>query len=261
VDYLVRSTQHVFRDLTPRDVLFTTAGVRALVRQGGSESSVSRMHRVVDGEPVAPEGVISVLGGKITGFRAIAEEVVDRVCRRLRLPPHRSTTASTPLPGAMPASREGEGGHVPLHLRQLYGTRAGDVWRLTLEDPTLASRLSPAYEDIAAQVVYAARQEHCLRLSDFLRRRSMLGASADQGLTAAPAAASLLGRELGWSSDHVRRELESYRQEVDATRECLRDAGRPASGSTSGWGSGSGSGSDLEFGPGESRSDPIFRMR
>ena len=98
VDYLLRSVRHVFPSLERKDVLFTTAGVRALVRRGGTESSVSRMHRVVDAEPLGPRGVITVLGGKITGYRAIAEEVVDVVCRRLRAR-RRCTTAERPIAG------------------------------------------------------------------------------------------------------------------------------------------------------------------
>ena len=57
---------------------WTNAGVRALVTQEGSESSVSRAHKVTS-EP----GLVSVLGGKITGYRAIAEETTDVVERQL----------------------------------------------------------------------------------------------------------------------------------------------------------------------------------
>ncbi len=109
VDYLLRSVQHVFPALGREDVLYTTAGVRALVKAGGSESSVSRMHHIVSGPPIAPPGVISVLGGKITGYRAIAEEVTDAVCRHLGATDRKCTTADTPLPGAA-ASRAEEGG-------------------------------------------------------------------------------------------------------------------------------------------------------
>src|SRR5688500_2895984 len=77
-------------------VLHTTAGVRALVRHGGSESSVSRLHRIVDGPPVGPPGVVSVLGGKITGYRAIAEDVTDVVCKRLGAAGRTCSTAERP---------------------------------------------------------------------------------------------------------------------------------------------------------------------
>jgi glycerol-3-phosphate dehydrogenase len=212
VEYLVASLRRPFPSLRPGDVLFTTAGVRALVRQGGRESSVSRMHKVVEGEPVAPPGVISVLGGKITGYRAIAEEATDVICRRLGAPDRRSATAETPLPGA-----RGGDNRPHDHLYDLYGTRAGDVLALAQADSRLAERLSPQYADIGAQVAFAARFEHCMRLSDFLRRRTLLGATADQGWGAASAAAQLLGSELGWSGSRREEELAAYRADIAGT--------------------------------------------
>ena len=118
----------VFPALGLDDVLYTTAGVRALVRRAGTESSVSRMHRIVDGAPLAPPGMISVLGGKITGYRAIAEEVTDLVCRHVGASNRRCGTAETPLPGGAPrapagSEREEVRAPVTSRLYDLYGSR------------------------------------------------------------------------------------------------------------------------------------------
>jgi glycerol-3-phosphate dehydrogenase len=219
VDYLLRSVRHVFPALGREHVLHTTAGVRALVKAGGSESSVSRMHHIVSGPPVAPPGVISVLGGKITGYRAIAEEVTDAVCRHLGATDRKCTTADTPLPGAA-APRAEEGGvgadlATVSHLWDLYGSRFADIIRLVFASPPLGLPLSPRYPDIGAQVVLAVRQEHCVRLSDFMRRRTLLGASEDQGWDAAPAAAAIMRAELGWSAEREAMELAEYRREME----------------------------------------------
>ena len=217
VEYLIASVKTAFPLLRMDDILYTTAGVRALVRQPGTESSVSRMHKVVDGEPVGPPGVISVLGGKITGYRAIAEEVTTAVCRRLGAADRRSVTAENPLPGARtPAVSQG---HLsaPPHLYDLYGTRASGVISLAQSAAGLERALSPNYPDIAAQVVFSARFEHARRLSDFLRRRSLLGASQDQGLDAAGPAAELMAAELNWSPARIAEEVDSYRRDVAAT--------------------------------------------
>ncbi len=211
--------QHVFPALGREDVLYTTAGVRALVKAGGSESSVSRMHHIVSGPPVAPPGVISVLGGKITGYRAIAEEVTDAVCRHLGATDRKCTTADTPLPGAAAArAEEGGVGADPAavsHLSDLYGNRFADIIRLVLANPPLGLPLSARYPDLGAQVVLAVRQEHCVRLSDFMRRRTLLGASEDQGWAAAPAAAAIMRAELGWSAEREAAELDEYRQDIE----------------------------------------------
>ncbi|MGH9371746.1 MAG: glycerol-3-phosphate dehydrogenase/oxidase [Vicinamibacterales bacterium] len=216
VEYLLASVRGLLPSLRMADVLFTTAGVRALVRQRGSESSVSRMHRIVDGEPLGPAGMISVLGGKITGYRAIAEEVIDAVCKRLGVVNRGSMTAQTRLPGA-PRNPEADRLAVRPHLYDLYGGRAADVVAVAQSTPGLEQPLSPKYPDIAAQVVFSVRQEHCVRLSDFLRRRTLLGASDDQGWEAAAPVAALMAGELGWSSARVAEEIEEYRHDVAAT--------------------------------------------
>ena len=97
VRYLIESLAPQLPPLRTARRHWTTAGVRALVRSDGSPSGVSRMHRIT----TETSGLVSVLGGKLTGYRAIAEEVVDRVCRELQVSA-RSTTATRPLPGGGP---------------------------------------------------------------------------------------------------------------------------------------------------------------
>jgi len=208
VEYLLRSVRHAFPSIRREDVLFTTAGVRALVRSGGSESAVSRMHRIIDGEPLGPPGFVTILGGKITGYRAIAEEVMDVVCRRFRSP-RRSVTAERALPGAVPVRDRPSSADTRLwsHLAGLYGTRAAEVIALAESTPAWGAPLSPAYPDIGAQVVYGVRREHCQRLDDFIRRRTLLGVSTDQGAQAVPAAAALMAEELAWSPAYQAAEV------------------------------------------------------
>jgi glycerol-3-phosphate dehydrogenase len=219
VDYLLRSVQHVFPSLSRGDVLHTTAGVRALVKAGGSESSVSRMHRIAAGPPAGPAGVISVLGGKITGYRAIAEDVTDAVCEQLGARDRRCSTADRPLPGGAPAPATSvalpQRPEAQAALADLYGSRLDELAALVGADPQLGAPLSPRYHDIGAQVVLAVRAEHCVHLSDFMRRRTLLGATADQGWDAAARAAALMRAELGWSAGREAEELAAYRREIE----------------------------------------------
>jgi glycerol-3-phosphate dehydrogenase len=160
---------------------WTCAGVRALVRKEGSVSKVSRMHQVSTDAP----GLLSVLGGKLTGYRAIAEEVVDSVCRHLG---HAGAcrSASTPLPGG-----DSERSGIP-HLDAVYGSRAPRVQALAEQEPALERTLAPGQPEMAAEVVYAVRYEWCQRLDDFIRRRSLLGFQPDRGAIAAEAVASII---------------------------------------------------------------------
>jgi glycerol-3-phosphate dehydrogenase len=229
VEYVVESMRGAFPSLSMDDVLYTTAGVRALVMQQGSASDVSRMHKVVDGALTGTPGLVSILGGKITGYRAIAEEATTAVCRNLGVR-KRSVTAEEPLPGAQGSRTPREG--VPPHLYDVYGSRAAAVAQTAAEHPDLGRRLSVRYPDIGAQVVFAVRHEFCVTVADFIRRRTTLGASADQGWDAAPAVASIMGEELGWSAEQRMREIEAYGRDVERTKAFRHDHGaRAAAGS------------------------------
>jgi glycerol-3-phosphate dehydrogenase len=221
VAYLMESVHRFLPSLDVEQIVFSNAGVRALVMKGGTESSVSRLHAIKDEAANGVPGLISVLGGKITGYRAIAEEATDRVCRALGVS-RACETATRPLPGARPSPADAIAAPPPAalhdHLTALYGTRAAEVIHLASVDRSLAARLTPPSLDIAAQVIFAVRAEQCLRLSDFLLRRTRLGFSADQGMSAAPRVAELMASELRWSPARTAAELDAYRSAVARTQ-------------------------------------------
>lgn len=222
VDYVFRSAQAYFPELDPEEVIFTNAGVRALVMAEGSESSVSRMHRIVDGARAGAAGLISVLGGKLTGYRAVAEEATDMVCRRLGIN-QRCQTADLPLPGARELSvRTGSemevGAETTEHLYRLYGARAAEVLRLAATDEGLGERLTPRAPDLAAQVIFAVREEQCRRAADFIWRRTLLGFSADQGASAFEKVARLMAGELRWLPAREAAEVADCRRTIEQTQ-------------------------------------------
>ncbi len=217
IEYLCASVAPYVGD--PGPVRFTNAGVRALVREEGSESSVSRAHQVVAEH--APAGLISVLGGKLTGYRAIADEVTNRVCRLLDVTT-RTTTDSGLLPGAVGADdvlAAPAGASVSLvpHLRRLLGGRARAVLALARDHVELAAPLCDDAPDIAAQVVFAVRHESCERAVDFLFRRSRLAFTDHRGLGALVPVTALMREELGWSDTRLAEEMTIARAAIDDT--------------------------------------------
>lgn len=228
VDYLTGSVKEFVPDIGGAPVYFSNAGVRALVTDKGAESSVSRMHRVVDGDGEGAPGLVSVLGGKLTGYRAIAEEVVDVVCSKLGVRAA-CRTASTPLPGARPVPAAADAPstvdeETAAHLSGLYGSSAAEVAALAASDARLRERLAPGYPDIAAQVVHAVRAEQCRRVSDFILRRTTLGFSRDQGVGAAGRVAALMSRELGWTPEREAAEARAFDEHVGMTQAFRRGA-------------------------------------
>ena len=155
--------------VAPSLVRASYAGLRVLPA-GPGESVNARRETVYS---IGPGGMLSVAGGKLTTYRRIALEVLERLRPALGL--HRLDTKPWPLPGAdgpdpvLPGDLEPE---VRAHLLHLYGSRAADVLAPARDDPSLLERLHPAGPDIAAQAVYAATHEWAHDAGDVLRRRT-----------------------------------------------------------------------------------------
>lgn len=221
VNYLLTEVRRAFPGARQEPIFYTTAGLRALVgAEGAKAGDLSRDHKVVDHE--AKDGVggfISVLGGKITAYRAIAQEVVDLACQKLGLKAACST-AEVPLPGAPTVPKEkvtqaavesGLSVDTVAHLAALYGSCFTQVLRLAGRDARGRRPLCPHSRDILAQVWHAVEEESALTVSDFLRRRSAIGLSPGQGLEAAETVAQEMRRLLGWSAVEQQRQVETYR--------------------------------------------------
>jgi glycerol-3-phosphate dehydrogenase len=155
--------------LSPDGVRASFAGLRVLPLGDGG-TATARRETVFS---VGPGGMLSVAGGKLTTYRRIALEALERVRGPLGL--RRVEREPFLLPGG-----HGDAGRFPIevepdvdaHLRHLYGSRAGEVVRLAAEEPTLLERLHPDGPDIAAQAVFAAEREWATTAEDVLRRRT-----------------------------------------------------------------------------------------
>ena len=221
VAYVLAALKRTFPGVKPGDVSYTYAGLRALARSGaGRAGDVSRDHKLVDHERKdGIAGVISVLGGKITAYRAVADNAMNLVCRKLgarRL----CLTARAPLPGApsvsedsvqRAASEYGLPVETVAHLAELYGSRFSQGLDIVKRDASAGQRLCTHSPDIVAQVRHAVEHEWALTVSDFLLRRSALGLAPCQGLDAAETVAREMGRLLGWSAADQQRQIEAYR--------------------------------------------------
>ncbi|MGV3554463.1 MAG: glycerol-3-phosphate dehydrogenase [Croceibacterium sp.] len=101
IEYLCAAASRYFaRGVTPADVIRTFAGVRALVDDGsGRPEAATRGYRLPLSELAEGAPLLSIYGGKITSYRHVAEEAVDRLARRLAGLAGPKWTASEPLPG------------------------------------------------------------------------------------------------------------------------------------------------------------------
>jgi glycerol-3-phosphate dehydrogenase len=227
VAYLRREAAAIFPSLGEAPVYYAMAGVRALVRKDGvREGAVSRKHAIRDhGKLGGPEGLISVLGGKITAYRGIAEEATDLVMERLRRHSARHTAYSL-LPGGdgkpedilktlQPrAENMGLTEAQVHHLVDLYGSRARDVLVLAERRPQLATPFCEHGPTLKAQATYAALNEGAETLADVLLRRAPIGLSSCLALDCVDAAAEVVGQTLCWDDERRRKEAADYRKLV-----------------------------------------------
>lgn len=240
VDYLIAAAAACFPGfpLAHADVIATWAGLRPLIGQEGvAESQVSREHRV----EIEPDGMITVAGGKLTTYRRMAAEVVDRVVDVLRLSGHpldalrAAGTEREPLPGAVGWPRDEDAGifagQVGLAsggrldaasaraLAESHGMAALDVAALCAARAELCEPLVPGRPEVLAAVEWAATRELAATLDDVLERRlPLFFKDLDQGLGCAGRVADHLAGLLGWSAERRDAEIARYREEVALSR-------------------------------------------
>ena len=158
--------------LTDADVIGAYAGLRPLVDTGGgSTADVSRNHAVIE----SPNGVISVIGGKLTEYRHMAEDVLDRAVRLRGLTAGPCRTRELPLIGA-PGNPAGAGSAagLPESLVARYGAEAAAVVAgASCERPT--DPVADGIDVIRAEFEYAVGHEGALTVDDILDRRTRIG--------------------------------------------------------------------------------------
>ncbi|SDT49773.1 glycerol-3-phosphate dehydrogenase/oxidase [Actinoplanes derwentensis] len=228
IDYLLTEVNKVLATPLERaDVQGVYAGLRPLLTgESESTSQLSREHSVSSPVP----GLVVVAGGKYTTYRVMAKDAVDACVHSLGRRVPRSVTDRIPLLGAdgYPAlwNRRGllaaeSGLHVARieHLLGRYGSLVHDLLALIREDPGLGRPIEGADDYLRAEFVYAAAAEGARHLVDVLTRRTRISIETfDRGVVAAPHAADLMGRVLGWSAEQRDREVEHYRLRVEAER-------------------------------------------
>ena len=207
--------------LTLADVLYTLSGVRPLPYEpDAQESSITRSHVLHDHASSGLPGLVSVVGGKLTTYRELAEDAVDDVLQRLGRPAARSRTRDRAFLGAAGFDEPRLRSHlvargapvaVAKRLVAAYGVVAREVWSLTEADAALATVVHQGSGLIVAELVHAVSREHAQTLSDILARRVLLAFEPGHGLESIDGIVDVVAPLLGW--DDLRRvhEVLAYR--------------------------------------------------
>jgi glycerol-3-phosphate dehydrogenase len=245
VAYLIAETNRLIPGaaLLPDQVLYTYAGVRPLPAGGGrdgvGEGTITRSHVIHDhasGED-GVEGLLSIVGGKITTYRRLAEETVDTAVKKLGRKVDKCRTHQVPLPGG--TAYQFAGFHerfratcgLPVEtadrLLRIYGTRAAEALDYADGAPELRGPFDEASGAIGAELVFSLRTELAETLADAIVRRTLVGYGPRLGLDSIDAAAEIAVRHVGWSDARAAEEVARFRAEVAALRP--RAAAQPVS--------------------------------
>jgi glycerol-3-phosphate dehydrogenase len=107
-----------------------------------------------------------------------------------------------------------------------YGVVAADIAAKIATDPTAGTPVGDLSELTTAEVEHAATSEMVLSLDDLLRRRSRVGMfDIERACRAAPEAASLLARQLGWNAERTATEIDRFTKARTADLAAVRAAG------------------------------------
>ena len=224
--------RYLTRPVTAEDVIAAYAGLRPLVRRGDARAAaLSRSHEVVD----HGNGLVSIIGGKLTTYRQMAEDTVDVLVRRDgRRAPCRTRTlvidgGEQPEESAPALAAAAAGVGFPpdtaSHLYLTYGSRGLRVVELARE-AGLARMLVPGLPILAAEVVYACREEQLVSLADFMVFRSRLAVlDPGHGREAIAAVSALMAAELGWTGAEQVHQMSAY-DAVLARETAFMQAGR-----------------------------------
>lgn len=213
--------------IAPEEVLGSYAGLRPLVaasKDAGSTMEMKRNHEI----RVDDDGLVTVVGGKLTTSRHMAEQTIDKVQETLGAH-RRCRTVDARLLGAAGYDAQAvvATGGLAAHLGERYGTEAHFVSGLMAERPELAEPIVEGLPYTQAEVIYAARHEMARNVDDVLARRMR---ARIQGRDASAAAASRVGElmqtELGWSDEKTARHVTDYREAVERERDILMGEGR-----------------------------------
>lgn len=238
VDYLLESFNYYFprANLTDSHIVSTFGGLRPLIFEDGKAASkVSREYQIFE----KPENFFSIIGGKLTTYRKMAQKMVDRLARCLagsfgltaRHP--QCVTDRVPLFGgdfqnyeefrrewtSRLVSEHHFESETAAHFVETYGTRILALLGMIKETPDGVDRIHPDLPYVWGELAYTVDHEMAMTLDDLLVRRTHIFSLAkDQGLNVHEEVADRMGERLGWSADEKRNQIDQYKSNVELTR-------------------------------------------
>jgi len=189
------------------DILCIFAGLRPLAANPdnpGSTKEVSRRHKIT----LSPSGLLTIIGGKWTTYRRMAEETIDKAIKAGFLKEAKCITSNLML--VAPASNDISN---RLHI---YGDHSIDIEKIISENPGLGFPIDSRLPYTKAEILWICRNEMPVKLEDILARRTRsLFLNAHASAEIAPEVAGLMAMEFGYDREWEEEQIESYKKLVE----------------------------------------------
>lgn len=231
IEYLIDEANNILdvKNINKNDILYSYSGVRPLPYvEGVSPSKITRKHIIFDHASDGIQNFISVVGGKLTTYRELSEQVVNLGLKKIDYKFIKSKTKNIALLGAVDGDfndfikleikktkrKYGIDADIVEHLIDVYGGRYKEVLELTLTNNDLGYLLSSHSLDIRAQVYYSMKYEMAYTVTDVLLRRLSLGLSDNLGEDAVDYVLNQLKIFYQYSDSQIEQQKQQYYEEV-----------------------------------------------
>ncbi len=207
IDFILQTAgNYLLKSPRLTDILSIYAGLRPLAansKNPASTKEVSRRHKIT----LSSTGLLTIIGGKWTTYRLMAEEIIDRAIKAGLLPSAKCVTWDLKL--IKDASGDESG-----RLR-IYGDNFVDIKKIIAENPALGTPLSPDLPYTRAEILWICRNEMPVHIEDVLARRTRsLFLNAKASASIAPEVAEMMAAESGYDKGWQKEEIESYNELV-----------------------------------------------
>jgi len=187
-----------------KDVLSVFVGLRPLAapeKEGQETKEISRGHKIT----ISLSGLISIIGGKWTTYRAMGEDVVDKAILLAGLPERVCITCNLPIHGYKKTVDFSS----PLYV---YGSDIEQIRNLIFDKPQLEERIHPDFPFIKAEIIWAVRGEMARTVEDFLARRiRALLLDAKLSIKMSRTVAEIMAAELDKDKVWVEEQIKTYK--------------------------------------------------
>lgn len=204
INFILRTaSKYLKKSPSRKDILSVFTGLRPLASTGNTEKTkeISRSHKIM----TSPSGLMTIIGGKWTTYRKMAEDLVTRVEKEKKLRTTRSVTHKMKLSGYSKKINRSD----PLYL---YGTEAEKI-RTIQKEKSHDGMISEKLKITTAEIVYAIRNEMIVRVEDVLARRTRaLLLDAREAIRISQRVAEVMARELNHDEIWIKNEVRDFKK-------------------------------------------------